>query len=92
MLAFPLQRWQRVAIAALLTIPLVLVVIPVMPVLLVSAFLPESRRQYVLELLSRIISWAKVMTMTELPTRSEGSLTSESHRRPAQQSRGPAVK
>lgn len=71
MLAVPLQGWQRVAIAALLTIPLVLVIIPVMPVLLVSVFLGESRRRYVLELLNRIVSWAKAMTMTNLTARPE---------------------
>lgn len=67
MLAIPLRDWQRVAIMALLTIPLVLVVIPVMPVLLVSVFLGEGRRQYALALMDRVVGWVGVITLASPP-------------------------
>lgn len=67
MLAIPLRGWQRVAVVALLTIPLVLIVIPIMPVLLVSVFLGEERRRYVLELVDQLVGWVGVITIADPP-------------------------
>ena len=63
MVAVPLRGWQRVAIVALLTVPLVLVVISVMPMILVSVFLSDARRRYVLDLVGQIVKWVRVITL-----------------------------
>ena len=61
MLAVPIRGWQRVGVAALLTIPLVLVVLSIMPGLLVSVFLSDARREYTLKLIAHIVAWARVI-------------------------------
>jgi hypothetical protein len=60
----PFRGWQRVAVVALLVLPFVLVVVPVMLVVLVSSFLGDARRKYVLDLLNALIGWARVITGT----------------------------
>jgi hypothetical protein len=62
MLAVSFRGWQRVAVVALLTLPYVLMVIPVALVLLISVFLSEGRRRYVLQLVRVLVAWAKVIT------------------------------
>ena len=68
MVVVPFRGWQRVAVVALLTVPLVLVVISIMPMMLVSVFLSEVRRRYVLDLVSQIVKWVKVVTLAGPPT------------------------
>lgn len=60
-LALHLRGWQRVAVTALLIIPLVLVIIPVMLILLVSVFLGAERRKFVLQLVALIARWARAI-------------------------------
>lgn len=62
MLAVSFRGWQRVAVVALLTLPYVLMVIPVALVLLISVFLSEGRRRYVLQLVRVLVAWARVIT------------------------------
>ena len=57
----PSARWQRVAITALLVIPLVLIVALSAPAWLVLPFLPEPRRNAVLQLLNCLIEWIKAI-------------------------------
>lgn len=66
MLAVPSRGWQRVGVAALLTVPFILVVISIMPVLLVSTFLDGARRQYMLRLMDHMIGWARVIAHADL--------------------------
>lgn len=58
----PSDRWQRVAITALLVVPLVLVVGLSAPALLALPFLSEPRRDTVLRLLACLIDWIKAIT------------------------------
>jgi hypothetical protein len=57
----PSARWQRVAITALLVIPLVLIVALSAPAWLVLPFLSEPRRNAVLQLLNCLIEWIKAI-------------------------------
>jgi len=57
----PSSRWQRVAITALLVLPLVLIVALSAPAWLVWPFLPEARQDTVLKLLDRLIDWIKAI-------------------------------
>jgi hypothetical protein len=58
----PPARWQRVAVTALLVIPLILVVMLSAPAWLVMPFLSEARRRGVIEFLDRLIDWIKAIT------------------------------
>jgi hypothetical protein len=58
----PSARWQRVAITALLVIPLVLVVGLSAPMWLAWPFLSEPRRNAVLQFLGCLIDWIKAIT------------------------------
>jgi hypothetical protein len=57
----PPSRWQRVAITALLVVPLVLVVGLSAPAWLVLPFLPERRRDAVIGFLGCLIDWVKAI-------------------------------
>ena len=57
MLAVPPRGAQRVAVVALLSVPLVVVTVPVALVVLVSVALPWERRRFVLDLLDRLVGW-----------------------------------
>lgn len=56
------ERWQRVAITALLVVPLVLVIGLSAPMWLALPFLSDGRRSTVLEFLGRLVDWIKVIT------------------------------
>jgi hypothetical protein len=58
----PPSRWQRVAITALLVLPLLLVVLLSAPAWLVLPFLSEPRRKAVIEYLKTLIDWIKEIT------------------------------
>lgn len=58
----PSARWQRVAITALLVVPLVLVIGLSAPMWLALPFLSESRRNTVLQFLGYLIDWIKAIT------------------------------
>jgi hypothetical protein len=57
----PPGRWQRVAITALLVVPLVIVVVLSAPCWVVLPFLPEARRNAVLQFLGCLIDWIKAI-------------------------------
>jgi hypothetical protein len=57
----PPSRWQRVAITALLVLPLVLIVVLSAPTWLVLPFLSEPRRDAVLRFLASLIDWVKAI-------------------------------
>jgi hypothetical protein len=57
----PPSRWQRVAITALLVLPLVLVVGLSAPAWLVLPFLPERSRDAVINFLRCLIDWVKTI-------------------------------
>jgi hypothetical protein len=57
----PSGPWQRVAITALLIIPLMLVVGLSAPAWLAWPFLPESRRSAILQFLGYLIDWIKAI-------------------------------
>jgi hypothetical protein len=55
------SRWQRVAITALLVVPLVLVVGLSAPAWLAWPFLPKESRDAVIEFLGRLIEWVRAI-------------------------------
>jgi hypothetical protein len=57
----PPARWQRVVIAALLVVPLVLVIALSAPTWIVLPFLSEPRRNTVLQFLGCLIDWIKAI-------------------------------
>lgn len=57
----PSSRWQRVAVTALLVLPLVLVVGLSAPGWLVLPFLSEARRDAVIRFLGCLIDWVKAI-------------------------------
>ena len=61
MFVFPSAGWQRVALAALLVIPFLLMVVLTTPGCLVWLFLPAKQRNDFLALNGRFIEWAKVI-------------------------------
>jgi hypothetical protein len=73
MVAIPFRGWQRVAVVALLSVPLVLVVLSAMPMVLVSVFLGEPRRRYVLDLVNQIIKWVRVIALAVPPVSPGGT-------------------
>lgn len=57
----PPVRWQRVAIAALLVFPLVLIIGLSAPMWLALPFLSDPRRKTVLQFLGCLIDWIKAI-------------------------------
>jgi hypothetical protein len=57
----PPLHGQRIAIVAVLVVPLVVVVLLSAPAWLMWPFLPAERRTTVLEFLDRLIEWSKVL-------------------------------
>ena len=57
----PSSRWQRAVIAAILIIPLVVVVLLSAPAWILWPFLDAERRTAVLGFLDRLIEWIKVL-------------------------------
>lgn len=55
------SRWQRVAITALLVLPLLLIVLLSAPAWAVLPFLSESRRDTVLKFLGCLTDWIKAI-------------------------------
>jgi hypothetical protein len=54
--------WQRAITAALLVLPLLLLVVLSTPVWLVWPFLPDANRKAVLEFVGKLIEWTKAIT------------------------------
>lgn len=57
----PPSRWQRVVIAAVLVIPLIVVVVLSAPAWVMLPFLSTDRRTAVLEFLDRLVEWITVL-------------------------------
>jgi hypothetical protein len=57
----PSSRWQRVAITALLVLPLLLIVLMSAPAWAALPFLSEPRRDAVLKFLGYLIDWIKAI-------------------------------
>jgi hypothetical protein len=70
---FPRPGWQRVALAALLVIPLILVVALTLmtPAWLLWPFLPDNRRKDIRALVGQLIDWIKVVAGGTPPSRPE---------------------
>ena len=60
-LPLPPSRWQRVAITALLVLPLLLIVVLSAPAWAVLPFLSEPRRDTVIKFLGCLIDWVKAI-------------------------------
>lgn len=58
----PFARWQRVVIAALLVVALVVLLVLSAPGLLAWPFLSQARRDSVMQFLDRIVMWVKAIT------------------------------
>ncbi|MEV7971524.1 hypothetical protein AB0O34_36920 [Sphaerisporangium sp. NPDC088356] len=59
MKGFP--QWLRVLVAALVALPLLVLVLALFPALLISPLLPKDRRDWVLEVLDRFVKWINAM-------------------------------
>jgi len=59
---FPQPGWQRVAIAAILVIPVLALILFSMPAWITWPFMSTERRNTVLEFVDRIIDLAKALT------------------------------
>jgi hypothetical protein len=66
-LTFPGPGWQRVALTALLVIPLILVITLMTPAWLLWPLLPEKRRKDLSTLIGQLIDWIKVAAGTTPP-------------------------
>jgi hypothetical protein len=58
----PQPGWQRIAVAAILVLPLLVLILLSTPAWITWPFLSAERRATVLELLDRIADWAKAFT------------------------------
>jgi hypothetical protein len=58
----PPPGWQRVAIAAILVLPLLVLVLLSMPAWITFPFLAADRRKTILQFVDRITDWAKTLT------------------------------
>lgn len=58
----PQPGWQRVAVAAILILPLLALVVLSAPAWITWPFLGTERRTTVLEFVDRIADWAKALT------------------------------
>jgi hypothetical protein len=65
----PSGGWQRVVLAALLVIPLVLVVLLMTPACLSWPFLSDARRRDVLALVGSFVDWIRVLAGSAPPPR-----------------------
>lgn len=60
----PSARWQGTAIAAILVVPLLVVVVLSAPAWLAWPFLDADRRTAVLDFLNRLVEWVRVVSGT----------------------------
>jgi hypothetical protein len=58
----PQPGWQRVALAAILVLPLIILVLLSVPAWITWPFLAADRRTTVLQFVDRIADWAKTLT------------------------------
>jgi hypothetical protein len=58
----PQPSWQRVALAAILVLPLIVLVLLCAPAWITWPFLATGRRTTVLQFVDRIAGWAKTLT------------------------------
>jgi hypothetical protein len=58
----PQPGWQRVALAAILVLPFIVLILLSMPAWITWPFLDADRRTTVLEFVDRIAGWAKTLT------------------------------
>lgn len=58
----PQPGWQRVAVAAILVLPLLVLILLSVPAWITWPFLGTDRRNTVLQFLDRIADWAKAIT------------------------------
>jgi hypothetical protein len=62
---FPPPGWQRVALGAILVLPLLVLVLLSAPAWLTWPFLSADRRKTVLQFVDRIADWARSLTNTK---------------------------
>ena len=60
----PPPGWQRVALAAILVLPMLVMILLTAPAWITLPFLAADRRKTVLQLAARIAEWAKSLTKT----------------------------
>jgi hypothetical protein len=65
----PPSRWQRVALAALLVLALVLIVVLSAPAWIALPFLSKPRRDGVIQFLGCLIDWIKADRLAEIGAR-----------------------
>lgn len=58
----PQPGWQRVAVAAILVLPLLVLILLSLPTWITWPFMGTERRTTVLEFVDRIADWAKALT------------------------------
>jgi hypothetical protein len=58
----PQPGWQRVAFAAILVLPLIVMILLSVPAWITWPFLDADRRTTVLQFVDRIAGWAKTLT------------------------------
>jgi hypothetical protein len=58
----PQPGWQRVALAAILVLPLIILVLLSVPAWITWPFLAADRKTTVLQFVDRIADWAKTLT------------------------------
>jgi len=58
----PQPGWQRVAVVAILVLPLLVLILLAVPAWITLPFLGTERRTTVLEFVDRIADWAKALT------------------------------
>jgi hypothetical protein len=70
-MAFLGGNWQRVALAGLLVIPLILLLVLMTPAWLAWPFLSADQRNDVLKLIRMLVDWIKVAAGTAPPPQSD---------------------
>jgi hypothetical protein len=58
----PPPGWQRVVLAAILVLPMLVLVLLSMPAWITFPFLAADRRKTILQFVDRIVEWAKTLT------------------------------
>jgi hypothetical protein len=86
----PVGRWQRVAVTALLVVPLVLIIGLSAPTWLAWPFLPERRHKAVLQFLRYLIDWIKAI-VDQGDRRIDGVIERPKIRAVEQEEESPAV-
>jgi hypothetical protein len=71
-LAFPRGGWPRVALAALLVVPLVLLLLLMTPCWLTWPFLADKRRSDVRAIISTFVDWIKAVAGNPPPDIPDG--------------------